>query len=198
MTALFTAAEEIAKQEKSRQDYTLLLRVAATLGLRLGEILGLRWQDFSKSDGELRVVHQLLRTGNYGPPKTKAGVRTIPLPEDLKEALVAHRLASKFSQDEHPIFVSRNGTPLSHRNVTRRGFEAARDKAGLDESLVFHDLRHAAASRLIHSRRLSPVQVAGILGHQVEVLLKVYAGEFEGDGNEREDIRAALSGVGGS
>ena len=59
------------------------------------------------------------------------------------------RMASRFSADEDPIFAARSGKPLGHRNVTRRGFEAARANAGLPDSLTFHDLRHAAASRMI-------------------------------------------------
>lgn len=52
------------------------------------------------------------------------------------DRLIALRLASKFSQDESPIFASKTGRPLGHRNVTRRGWEAARDKAGLPKSLL--------------------------------------------------------------
>ena len=112
----------------------------------------------------LRVERQLLRTGEYGEPKTEAGVRSVPLPADLKEALLAYKLASRFSQDGDPRSLpAGTGKPLGHRNVTRRGFEAARDKASLPGSLSFHDLRHAAASRLIDAR-LTPVQVAKLLG----------------------------------
>src|SRR5207244_13617215 len=56
--------------------------------------------------------------------------------------LLEHRMASKQSQAEDPIFVSRNGRPLNHRNVARRGFEPAAAEAGI-EGVSFHDLRHA-------------------------------------------------------
>jgi integrase len=195
LSSVFQAAEELAAKKESRADYTLLLRVAATLGLRCGEILGLRWEDLDKENSELHVRRQLLRTGEYGDPKTKAGKRDIPLPADLREALLAHRLASRFSQDDQPIFASRSGTPFGHRNVTRRGWEAVRDKAGLDKSLTFHDLRHAAASRLI-AARLTPVQVAHVLGHKdPAVTLKVYAHLFD-QKQSNEAVRQALAGVG--
>jgi integrase len=200
LAALLAGAETVAKQPKSRHDYTLLLRVAATLGLRLGEILGLTWADFDREAGLLHVRQQWLRTGEYGPPKTPAAVRTLEVPNDLKDARIEYKLASKHSSDESPIFTSRAGTPLSHRNVTRRGFEAARDKADLSEELTFHDLRHAAASRLIHSRRLTVVQIAKRLGHaDATVTLKMYAHEFAStEGGEADDVRAAFSGVGGA
>jgi integrase len=68
----------------------------------------------------------------------------------------------------------------------------ARDLAGLPGSLTFHDLRHAAASRLIGAR-LDPVTVAAVLGHEdPTVTLRVYAHLWD---RERTDdaVRIALS-----
>ena len=98
---------------------------------------------------------QHLISGEYGPPKTAAGVRNIPLPDDLRRDLIDLRLASKHSQDDAPIFASREGTPLQHRNVAHRGFERAAKEAEI-QGVSFHDLRHAAASRLI-ANGLDPV-----------------------------------------
>jgi integrase len=161
---LLQAAQRIARQPESRQDYTPLLRLTARLGLRPGEVLGLQWGDFDKAESVLHVQRQWCLHGEYGPTKTAAGVREIPLPHDLRDELIGLRLASSFSQDSDPVFASRTGSPLGHRNVTRRAWEAARDLAGLPESLTFHQLRHAAASRLI-ATGLDPVTVASVLGH---------------------------------
>jgi integrase len=46
-----------------------------------------------------------------------------------------------------PVFASRTGGRLSHRNVERRGFDAAAADAGI-EGVTLHDLRHAYGSRL--------------------------------------------------
>ncbi|HET8893021.1 MAG TPA: tyrosine-type recombinase/integrase [Gaiellaceae bacterium] len=192
ITALLDASQRLAEKQESRYDYTPLLRLAATLGLRIGEVLGLRWEDFDRADGMLRVQRQWLRSGEYGPTKTAAGVRRIALPPTLRDDLIALRLRSKASQESDPIFASREGTPLGHRNVTRRGFEPARDLAELPESITFHDLRHAAASRLIDAG-LDPVTVAGVLGHEdPSITLKVYAARFN---RQRKDdaVRLALS-----
>ena len=84
-------------------------------------------------------------------------------PEDVRE-LRRLKLASKFSQDESFVFSSRTGTALGHRNVQRRGFEAARDAAELPEHLTFHSLRHAFASLAAHRR--VPVNVLSeVMGH---------------------------------
>jgi len=85
------------------------------------------------------------------------------------------------------------GTPLGHRNVSRRGFDPARDLAELPDHLVFHDLRHAAASRLIRGG-LEPVTVASGLGHEdANVTLSVYSPLY--DRRRTDDaVRLALAG----
>lgn len=194
IAGLLAASEMLAACETAHYDYSRLLRLAATLGLRLGEVVGLTWADFDDDGaGVLHVRRQWLRDGSYGPPKTKAGVRRIPLPPGIRDELIALRLASRFSGDGQPVFASRTGTPLGHRNVTRRGFEPARDLAGLPLSLTFHDLRHAAASRLIGAG-LDPVAVAAVLGHEdATTTLSVYAHLFDRR-KTNEAVRAALAG----
>lgn len=175
LAGLLEAAATIAARSTSRYDYTPLLGLVAALGLRKGEALGLRWEDFDKEGGYLHVRRQWTPAGEYAPTKTAAGARVIALPTHLSDDLIALRLRSGFSQDGQPIFASLDGTPLGHRNVSRRGFEPARDLAGLPASLTLHDLRHAAASRLIGAG-LDPVTVAAVLGHEdARVTLAVYA-----------------------
>ena len=82
---------------------------------------------------------------------------------------------------------------MTHRNVTRRGFEAAAKRAEV-EGVSFHKLRHAAASRLIDAG-LSPVVVAKILGHtDGTVTLRVYAHLFDRQMTD-EAVRLALAGA---
>lgn len=193
--ALLSASERQAAKPESRFDYTPLIRLAAVLGLRKGEVLGLRWQDFDRDAGLLHVEGQWLASGEYGPTKTKAGTRRIALPDAVRDELIALRLRSRFSLDAHPVFASQVGTPLSHRNVSRRGFDPARDLAGLPEHLTFHDLRHAAASRLIRGG-LDPVTVASVLGHEdATVTLSVYGHLYD---RQRTDaaVRLALAAQG--
>ena len=197
--ALLAASSGVAANAASKVDYTPLLRLTAMLGLRLGEVLGLQWQDFDKAAdddaGVLHVRRQWLTSGVYGPPKTPKAVRSIPLPPGVRDDLIAVRLASSFSLDDDPVFASVSGTPLGHRNVARRGFEAARDRAGLPSSVTFHDLRHAAASRLIRGG-LDPVTVAAVLGHSdATTTLRVYGHLWDAAATAKA-VRAALAGEG--
>lgn len=190
LAALFAASERLANKPESRYDYTPLLRLASALGLRIGEVLGLKWEDFDKREGTLRVERQWLRTGEYGPTKTRAGVRELYLPEGVRDDLIALRLRSRYSRDDDPIFASLHGTPLTHRNVTRRGFEPAAKLAGLDVS--FHDLRHAAASRMI-AAGIDDALVADQLGHENSTITRtVYAHVYD-RATKAADVRAALA-----
>lgn len=193
VTALLEASEQLARNPDSHYDYTPLLRLASRIGLRLGEVLGLRWEDFDKDASTLHIRRQWLRTGEYGPTKTPAGVRRIALPSALRDELITLRLRSTFSQNADPIFASLRGTPLNHRNLTRRGFEPARNLAKLPTEITFHDLRHAAASRLIRGG-LDPVTVASVLGHEdATITMKVYAHMY--DRHRTDDaVRRALAG----
>jgi integrase len=200
-------AETRGAPEARPYNYEPLLRVAATLGLRLSELLGLTWADFEKGDdadaATLSISRQWLpptRIGDqrlparYAPPKTKAGERVLAVPADLREELLRLRLASPFSADGDPIFAARSGKPLTHRNVTWRGWEAARDAAGLDPGLVFHDLRHAAASRLIASG-LDDAMVADQIGHgDSGITRRVYAHVYDRR-SKMAAVRAALQGA---
>lgn len=173
MGNLIAAAEGVARQPESRYDYSPIIRVALGTGLRIGELLGLTWEDIDLKKGELHVRRQWLRAGTYGPPKTKAGVRRVPLPDDLVSYLRGLKLRSGFSQPEHPVFVSKTGKPLGHRNLTRRGFEPIAKKARLD-GVSFHDMRHAFASRMIW-RGTSPTDLARVMGHESSAVTeKVY------------------------
>lgn len=198
LAGLLAASRRLAAKRESRYDYEPLLLLTATLGLRVSEVLGLQWGDFDKGDDAnsavLCVERQWLRTGEYGPPKTRAGRRTLAVPSDLREALIGLKLRSRFSGDGDPMFASRLGGPLRHRNVTMRGFEAARDEAKLDPGLTFHDLRHAAASRLIASG-LDDAMVADQIGHgDSAVTRRVYAHVYDRRA-KMQAVRDALQGA---
>jgi integrase len=89
------------------------------------------------------------------------------------------------------VFAARNGGPLGHRNVTRRGFEPAAEKAGI-EGVTFHDMRHAFASRMI-SREISSTVLAKLMGHESSAFTeKVYVHLFDQIRTD-DDVRAAMA-----
>jgi integrase len=160
--------------------------LALTLGLRQGELLGLRWSDVDLDAGTLRVTHALQRIdGVYRlvEPKTTAARRVLPLPPTAAAALRAHRtrqLTERLRlgpawQDPIPdlVFTRPDGRPLEGTAVTQR-FQRQLAAAGL-RRVRFHDLRHSCASLLV-AQGVPTRVVMEILGHsQVSTTLGIYA-----------------------
>jgi integrase len=161
----------------------------------LGELLGLQWKDINLGEGVLNVQRQYSRTGELAEPKTPKALRRVPLSSDMVAFLKKHQLASRFSKNDDFVFASKAGGPLSHRNVQRRGFEAARDLAELPTELTFHDLRHAFASIAAH--RGVPMDVLSeVMGHtNIGVTQKVYI-HLYGREEAEAAFRAAMGGLG--
>ena len=158
----------------SLPSYRPLLATAIYSGMRLSELLGLVWAEVELQEGLIQVRYQLSRAREDKRArrvrlKTAAAVREIPLLPQLGALLKQHKLASLHCRDSDYVFATALGTPLSARNVERRGLGRAADRAGLNPEerprLRVHDLRHTFASHLIVDLRLDVAQVSRILGH---------------------------------
>jgi integrase len=158
--------------------------LALFLGLRRGELLGLRWEDVDLDRATLEVVQTLQRVGGalrFVPPKTEDSRRTVPLPPVCVEALREHRkrqFADRAEawpdwEDDGLVFPSRRGTPMEPDNL-RRSWYAIRKAAGLGQTR-FHDLRHTCVTLLL-DLGVPPHVVRDIVGHSdIEVTMTIYA-----------------------
>ncbi len=161
-----------------------LYRIALSLGLRRGEVLGLRWVDIDLTQQTLRVSGTIQRVQGKlerSPPKTKAGARALLLPPVLVQLLTDHRRRQDVErqdlgegwQEHDLVFPSDRGTPLEPRNLHRH-FKIALKRAGLPETTRFHDLRHSCATFLI-AQGIHPRVVMEILGHsQISLTMNTY------------------------
>lgn len=162
-----------------------LYSIALSIGLRRGEILGLRWQDLDLEAGTLSVRQAVQRIRGKGmifaPPKTDRAQRTINLPTPVVPSLRKHRRvqleerlrAGSRWREFDLVFASNIGTPLEPRNLDRH-FKRMLAKAGLPD-MRFHDLRHTAASLML-AANVNPRTAADILGHsRISVTLDTYS-----------------------
>jgi integrase len=187
--------------EKTPPKYEPLIRTAVFTGLRLGELLGLKWSDVDFGAGLIRVRRQLAQRGELEEPKTASGKRDVVMFPDLARALRQHRLASLFSGEGDFVFSTREGTPHLQGNVTKRGLYRAATAANLhrpgEPKLHMHDLRHCFASMLIREGA-DVVFVARQLGHaNPAITLRVYAHLFDSKAQAkrmREALEARFGG----
>jgi integrase len=146
--------------------------VAVLAGLRIGEILGLRWGRLDLSAGTLRVEETCYR-GDFATPKTRASRREIPLARVVVSALFAHHSRCADTSLGALVFATRRGTPLSANNLRNRQLRQACKSAGL-APIGWHTLRHTHSS-LLHSLGI-PLKVAQAqLGHsRLSTTLEIY------------------------
>jgi integrase len=176
--ALLAVAAARAAANPRRYDYTPFLTVAAKAGLRLGEGLGLDWPDCEpvKGAGAINVRRQWTRLHELAPPKAGSRLR-VPISDELVRMLLELKMAA--ADKTGPVFASGTGGRLTHRNVERRGFDAAAEDVGL-EGVSLHDLRHAYGSRLA-SKGLTARQIADAMGHKSTRTTEIYIQRYDGD-----------------
>jgi integrase len=93
-----------------------MFATAAFIGLRRGEIRGLRWQDYR--DGEIRVTQSVWES-HVTAPKTYQSRGVVPVIRPLARMLDMHRTRSGNPQSG-PIFAGRNGKPVNLNNILKR------------------------------------------------------------------------------
>jgi integrase len=150
--------------------YPLLTFVAVT-GCRIGEACALAWSDVNLAG--MARLRRAVRCNPHGPltvvePKS-GSARVVALPAELVELLRAHRkrvaeVSLRYGKPAPDLaFPTTAGTLLDPVNARRWLREIAK-RAGLPIT-GFHALRHAASSSL-QDDGLSPLRVAGLLGHR--------------------------------
>ena len=171
---VLTPQEARALLAEARGDrYEAVFILALGMGLRRGEVLGLRWEDIDLLSGRLHIRRALQRVqGSLQLVETKShrSSRALPIPKNVVPVLdrqrarqLRERLAAGTAwQEEGLVFATSIGTPVEPRNVNRR-FTQLRDRAGLSW-LRLHDLRHACATFLL-AEGVEPRTVMEILGH---------------------------------
>jgi integrase len=156
----------------------VLYHLAILLGLRRGELLGLRLSDVDLDKNVLRVRGAIQtvpgRTVRVE-PKTRGSSRALPIPPALRPLLEKHIAQQReLHGDEASLFTTKNGTPILPRNLSRQ-FKTVLRLAGLPEKVRLHDLRHTAATMLL-TQGADIRTVMGILGHsQASTTLNIYA-----------------------
>ena len=158
----YLSAADVRNLLDATQDdpYGPLYALAASTGLRLGELLGLSWSDLDLEAGTLTVRRSLAVAHDgawqLAEPKSSRSRRTIPLPSIGRDA-INRRKASQDAestaagtvwQDQHNlIFTDGVGRPMRPEGVSA-AFQKARGAAGLPR-VRFHDLRHSAATLML-------------------------------------------------
>ncbi|MET7607815.1 site-specific integrase [Streptomyces avermitilis] len=156
--------------------------LAIAMGLRRGELVGLRWTDVDLDKRVLYVRQQTQRRRGvlYDDDTKNRRNRALPLPAMCIAPLRWHRMrqvaarqrAGESWEDGGYVFATRNGRPVEPRNMYR-SFTRVAESAGL-RVIRLHDARHGCAT-LLTAAGVAPRVVMEILGHsQISITMDVY------------------------
>jgi integrase len=153
----------------------VLFATAICTGLRVGELLALRWGEIDLAQGRLTVVHS----------KTDAGTgRQIDLWPEIRETLIAYRAETRHPLADDHVFATRTGKADLRSNISRRLKRAVvrTNKVLVEDEqipsialdLTPHSLRRTFAT-LLYLRGESPAYVMNQMGHaDPQLALRIY------------------------
>jgi integrase len=175
--------------DAAEPSFAVAIMLGAHVGLRAGEVEGLRVEDVDFLRRLVHVRRQLVDQPRLmlAEPKTRASVRSVPVPAMVTDALALH--LERHGHGPEGVLLHVDGAFMDDNALNYR-WRKAQVGAGLRRgSLRFHWLRHAFASSLI-SAGCSVKAVADAMGHQSPTItLTTYASLWPGD---EDRIRAAI------
>jgi integrase len=149
----------LVRSAEEKQD-AAIFHTAAFAGLRMGELLALRWRDV---DFARRTIH-VRENWTQGETTTpKGGVeRAVPMADEVSERLARLGQRDHFTGDDDLVFCAVDGRHLGYKALKDR-YRAALKAAGLREDFRFHNLRHTFGSTVI--RYADSREVMEWMGH---------------------------------
>lgn len=186
LTSYLNGCKELAEEEANHGNY-VALKTAAYTGMRIGEVLALRWSDIDFENATIRVAHSLsysTKDKRYSLDGTKnKRVRHVTISNDLVQTLKWYKmqwmfLVKKMRNEPEPtfanlVFLTIEGKP-KHRSYLRHWHKRVLREKGLPEDFRIHDLRHTHATLLLELGE-HPKVVQERLGHKdISVTMDMY------------------------
>lgn len=149
----------LVRAAESDQD-AAIFHTAAFAGLRMGELLALRWRDV---DFTRRTIH-VRENWTQGETTTPKGgtERAVPMAEEVAERLARLGQREHFTTDDDLVFCTARGQHVGYKSLKER-YRAALRAANLREDFRFHNLRHTFGSTVI--RHADSREVMEWMGH---------------------------------
>ncbi len=150
-----------------------VVSIAVLTGLRIGEILALRWKRVDLLRNTIEVS-ETFSDGAFGSPKTRSSNRVLPMSLVLRTVLENHRAGAGVIAPDSLIFTTAKGTPLSSKNLYNRVLAPACDRIK-QPRISWHSFRHTHATQLAEVGE-SIKTARALLGHSdLATTLNMYA-----------------------
>jgi len=155
-----------------RQPYRTMVLVALCTGLRTGEFLALKWEDFDFDKLSVQVIRAVVR-GIVDVTKTECSTDLLPLDPTFAAELLEWKKQCPPSADRWLFPSPRTGRPYEPGNIQQKVIRKAGDKLGIP-NLGFHTFRHTYRSMLDASGAPVGVQQKLMRHAQVSTTMDVY------------------------
>jgi integrase len=179
---------KLAHSEGLEMD-TLVFSVLSYTGLRIGELLALKWTDFNEKQGTIRITKTIYNPTNHIEkyqlltPKTKGSVLTIRIDDVLVSMLKKHKVKQNeiklknrlIYQDNGFIFAREDGHPQLRKVIADTRLKRLLKKAGIKKNITPHSFRHTHTSLLIEAG-VGIKEIQQRLGHtDINTTMNIYA-----------------------
>jgi integrase len=155
-----------------REPYRTMVLVAGCLGLRVSEIVALRWRDFDFS-GRTLLIQRSIVHGRVGEVKTEYSRDSVPLDPAVVEALMEHKERS-FSTPEGWLFANPvTGRPYHQEQIQKRHIRKAGIAAGFG-NIGWHTFRHSYRSWLDDTGAPLTVQKELMRHASIQTTMNIY------------------------
>jgi integrase len=147
---ILTAGEFQALLLELSQRERVMVMLAASTGLRRGELIALRWRDVNSKLNQANVTHSVWHNVE-GNTKTEASRKPVPLHPVVVEELNKWRLTSLYCSEDDYLFPSivKNGSqPIQPDMILKRHIRPALDRLGVNKRIGWHSFRHGLATML--------------------------------------------------
>jgi integrase len=175
-----------AASDASRQDGAIFM-TSAFCGLRLGELLDLRWGAVNFAGSSIHVESSYVRNAS-DTPKSGMG-RTVPMAPDVARALAEHSKVGPVKSDADLVFTGREGRHVD-ANALRLRYYAALERAGLKRIRV-HDLRHTFGT-VCAAKGIPQTTIKEWMGHSDLATTEIYTAFYPQD-SDAAKISAAFT-----
>ena len=171
------------------EPHRTMVLIAGCLGLRIGEIIGLRWGDVDFDASTVRIQRDIYQ-GKVDEVKSQSSARLLPVPAAVLDSLRIWRKNAAYQADSEYIFAQDSGKPMWADTLRERVLQPVAAGLGIGK-IGWHAFRHLFAS-VLHVVGAEPVVAKELMGHADIATTEGYTHALDGRKRAAADGVAAL------
>ncbi len=169
---VLTAAEIRLLLEQLAEPYHTMVLVAACLGLRVSEIIGLQWGDFDWDSMTVMIQRSVVQC-QVGETKTEGSARPLPINPGLAAHLRELHKSSPYSAPGDWVFAKGGGQPRWQETILQRQLKPAALRAGIGK-VGWHTFRHTYSTMLRSAGTDIKVQQELLRHANIQTTMNIY------------------------